>query len=128
MGAVIPDQELTLQDAMFLDLAIFFSQSQTLFDYIMQTNAVLRRVLPTFGEDFDPIFALLCVDVDLTVLAIVLTLNADPPPTRQLAAMLDASGLLKYRLWDHDPGAGRYLLDSCFFEQGLDVLSDSREH
>lgn len=52
----------------------------------MQSFAVARRILPAFGKNLNALRPSSEIDVDLTVLAVVLPLHAHASRARQLAA------------------------------------------
>ena len=75
-GLVVPDKQLAFQNAMLLDSAFSCRNTQAVLEYTMKTHTIHGGVLSALGEDFDAISTLAQIDVDLTIFAIVLSLNA----------------------------------------------------
>jgi len=67
----------------------------------MKPYTIAGRVLPALREDFDPISGLGQINVDLTVFAVVFSLDTHSSRARQLITMLNASCLLVGWPCDH---------------------------
>lgn len=76
MATIIPDQQLSFQDALPLDDTVRGSQPETLADRWVQSFTVARRILPALGKDLNALCPSADINVDLTVLAVVLPFHA----------------------------------------------------
>ena len=75
--SIIPHQEFASDDTLSLELALKSSQAEALFDTFMKPSSILSRVTAAFGEDADIEFGMVALNMDLTVLPIILAFHTD---------------------------------------------------
>ena len=75
--SIMPYQQLASQGTLSLELAMDSFQTETLFDTFMKPNSILSGVTAAFGEDADIEFGMVALNMDLTVLPIILAFHTD---------------------------------------------------
>lgn len=104
--AVRPDDKLSDYNASILKCAATFPYSHTLSQSVMNTSAILSRVLAALGEYLYAPFLLEQVDMHFAVFAIVLPLCALHLAAAHVNTMLHGSGLDKSLATDLRPDHG----------------------